>query len=458
MSTVSTASTQTDEALPLLDPHREWCALPGRRTRSRGTGERGAAATADAFAQVRARVEAEGVWKAEPAPGREREPLLALPSLATLHPRAEPVLRARAETLVACLQLLVRRYQDDEELRDFLDVPPVLRRWVLEQPDPAGLRVDLCRLDLLGDTLGTLRLLEFNPSCPGGVLSAGMLNRFWRESALGPLLAEWEVPEAPVEGHTWFADWLLRHGRARGLGEEETRPVGLFRPPRGTSFEFGLMKHQLRALGAEPVELDPAAPGEATGVRLGYLKYIPVDTRPAAGWDTFCDRVRTGDLVVPNVPGERWVAENKLCLAALSDPRFRHLFTPEQRAALDALVPYGRKLGDGITVAEAVRERARLVLKAPYSCRGQSVLLGAATEPGVWERAVRDPGHRGWLVQERVDTAPLETDEGPYFRDLVVPVLEGRVIGYGSRMSHGHLLNAARGGGTPVLFAPHPLG
>lgn len=413
---------------------------------------------AEAFAEVRARVEAEGLWKAEPAPGREREPLLALPALATLHPRAEPVLRERAETAVACLQLLVRRYQHDEELRDFLGVPPVLRRWVLEQPDPAGPRVDLCRLDLLGDTLGTLRLLEFNASCPGGVLSAGMLNRFWRESALGALLAEWELPEAPVEGPTWFADWLLRHGRAHGLGEDETRRVGLFRPPGGTDFEFGLMKRQLRAHGVEPVELDPARPERAAGLRLGYLKYIPVDTRPAAAWDTFRDRVRRGDLVLPNVPGERWVAENKLCLAALSDPRFRHLFTAGQRAALDALVPHSRKLGDGITEAEAVRERARLVLKAPYGCRGQSVLIGADTGAGEWERAVRDPELRGWLLQERVVTAPLETDDGPYFRDLVVPVLEGRVIGYGSRISHGHLLNAARGGGSGVLFAPHPLG
>ncbi|MDJ1131631.1 hypothetical protein [Streptomyces iconiensis] len=449
-------STHSDEGLPLLDPQRELCGLLGTGS-GKHRRERDATSTAEAFAEVRERVAAERLWKAEPAPGHGREPLDALPALAALDPRSEPVLRARAETAVACLQLLVRRYQDDEELRDFLAVPPVLRRWVLDQPDPAGLSVDLCRLDLLGDTLGTVRVLEFNASCPGGVLSAGMLNRFWRESSLSPLLEEWALPEAPIERPTWFADWLLRYGLSHGLAEEETHRVGLFRPPHGTTFEFGLMTDQLRALGRKVVELDPADPEPARGVRLGYLKYIPVDARPAAEWDTFCDRVRRGDLAVPNVPGERWVAENKLCLAALSDPRFRRLFTDPQRATLDALVPYSRKLGDGITEDEAVRERALLVLKAPYSCRGQSVLIGADTAPEEWERAVRDPARKGWLVQEKVSTPALETAEGPYFRDLVVPVLEGRVIGYGSRMSHGHLLNTARGGGTPVLFAPHPL-
>lgn len=489
-----------DPGWPLVDPDRDVRLLPD------GTGHGRDAAAVRAvragFEEVRARVVAEGVWKAEPAPGRVREPLHALPALAALHPLAEPVLRYRVETLVSCLQTLVRRYPYDAELRDFLGVPAAMDAVVhayreaaasagkaegaaahrettaagrenttadgenaaADGEDAAGPAVDLCRLDLLGSTLGTVRVLEFNPSCPGGLLSAGMLGRFWRESAAAPALEHWQVPPAPIEYPAWFADWLLAHGRRHGLEPPHLRKVGLFRPPEGTSFEFGLMAAQLRARGSEPVEADPADAAAVTALRLGYLKHLPVEGGPADTWHTFHAQLRrfagrppVPALVVPNLPAERWVAENKLCLAVLSDPRFRRLFPAAWRWSLDALVPWSRKLGDGITPAEAVAERARLVLKAPYSCRGRAVVIGADTPADEWERTVRSLGHRGWLVQEQVSAERLTSDEEPCHRDLVVPVLEGRVIGYGSRMSQGHLLNTARGGGTPVLYPPHPL-
>jgi hypothetical protein len=211
---------------------------------------------------------------------------------------------------VGCLQRLVRRYPRDAELRDFLAVPPLLDRWIIRHVRPETLTVDLCRLDLLGDRLDSVPVLEFNASSPGGVIFTGMVNRFWRQSSLGPLLAERGVTEAPFEGAEWFADWLLRYGRVRGVPEDDDRPVGLLHPRVSNKREFDEMREQLRRRGRTVVELQPDDP-RVGDLRLAYLKYIPLEPDEVAGWDAFCEQVTGGELVVPNALAERWVAENK---------------------------------------------------------------------------------------------------------------------------------------------------
>jgi hypothetical protein len=375
------------------------------------------------------------------------------PSVTVLDAVAEPILRQWVTRVVECLQLVVWCYSSDAQVQEALAVPPLLHRWILEHPAPQRLRVDFCRLDLLGDTLGTVKVLEFNASSPGAALSFGMLNRIWRESHPGAML-DGTAPTL-FEHPEWFANWLIGYGRRQGLSEEDTQRVGIFHSARSAANEYGIMDAQLRRRGRSPLVLRPDEVERADGLRLGYFKYIPHDFQEPAGWEVFCSRVSSRSLVIPNVLAERFVAENKLCLAVLSDPRFRRLFTPEQCRALDALVPYSRKLADGITCAEAIAGRVQFVLKAPYSCRGQQVIIGANTAAADWESAVRAPEHRGWLVQQRIVPQILPTERGHCFRDLVVPVLDGQVIGYGSRLSSDRIMNVARGGKMAAVFSPN---
>jgi hypothetical protein len=437
--------------VPLLDPERNLLGMPG----APGHPPAGVERVRRAHQEVRARIRADRLMDAAAPPdGTGGELFRAMPGVAMVHPPAEPELRWRVTNAVQCLERLVRRYPYDAELQEFLDVPQEFRPWILRETAPERLRVDFCRLDLLGSTLGTVRVLEFNASSPGGMISVGTVNRYWRQSSLGGLLTEWGVPDAPFERPEWFADWLTGYGRDHGVAEEDRRSIGLFHHRSTTGYEMAQVSAQLRRRGCTPVALEPADLASDSPLRLGYLKYFPLDVRKIESWETFCARLTAKRLRVPNPLAERWVAENKLCLAALSDPRFRRLFTPRQRAALDAFVPFSRKLGDGVSTAEAVSERARFVLKAPYGCRGESVVIGAETPPEEWQQLVRGPDRRGWLVQERIGTPVVEVTGGRYFRDLVVPVLDGRIIGYGSRMSQGHLLNVARGGAASTVFAP----
>ncbi|MET8546612.1 hypothetical protein ABZW03_39265 [Kitasatospora sp. NPDC004799] len=375
-----------------------------------------------------------------------------LPAVGVLHPRAEPLLRERVLTAVDCLQRIVRAYPASPALQDFLEVPPVLHRWIVRHPRPESLTVDFCRLDLFGDRLGTARVLEFNASSPGSVIGAGVLARLWRRTAgVGALLDEWRVPPGRFEEADWFTAWLVAHGRAHGLTEEQTRHVGIFHTT-GRNPDRHLIAEQVRRGGRTTVQRVPSDYSPGDGIRLGYLKHVPADPRPVRGWDRFCAAVTDGELVVPNVLAQRWVAENKLCLAVLSDPRFAHLFPPAARAALRSIVPWSRKLGDGITVEQAVAERPRLVLKAPYGYFGSSVRIGREHGPEEWAGLVRAPRHRGWLVQERVAPATV----GALTRDLCVAVLDGTVLGYVSRANRSSLVNLARGGGLQTVLSSRP--
>ncbi|MER6949543.1 hypothetical protein ABT294_36575 [Nonomuraea sp. NPDC000554] len=431
--------------VPLVDPERRL-----------GDASALAPEVRRAWRQVRERVVAESLMQVA-QPGEERRPFPVLPMLAALHPEAEPELRRRVTGVVGCLEQLVRQYPADAELQEFLAVPPLLHRWIMEEPGGRELTIDYCRLDLLGSDLGDVRVLEFNPSSPGGVISSGMLTRFWRESSLGPVLADWAAPPAPFERHDWFARWLLEYGRERGV-PDNGHPIGLYHASRSTRFELDQVQRQLSGCGREAMLMRPCEVGRADGVELGYFKFIPIELDEVPQWDRFCARLVEGTIVVPNRLGARWVAENKLCLAALSDPRFRRLFHGSDAAQLDTLVPYSRKLGDGIDEAEVIRRREELVLKAPYSFHGKDVHIGGEHDQRSWERVVSAPGHQGWLVQERLRAGALNAGDGtPYLHDLVVPVLGGRVIGYSSRANTGPLLNGAQGGGAYTLFSPHPL-
>ncbi|WP_126635091.1 hypothetical protein [Embleya hyalina] len=380
-----------------------------------------------------------------------------LPAVSVLERTAERILRRRVLTVVRCLERVVECYPDDPALRDFLGVPAVLHRWILRHDRRERPLVDFCRPDLVGANLGSVRVLEFNPSSPGGVMVAGSVNRMWRRSPAGAVLAEWSVPDTPMEQPTWFADWLVTHGRERGVSDAAAGRIALVRGRRQSRFEVEVMRAQFTARGRALIPVDADDDAALSEFALAYLKHIPADAAEVERWDGLCARLTAGDLIAPNVLAERWVAENKLCLAVMSDPRFRHLFTPAQHTALHALVPWSRKLGDGVSVAEAIAGRVDLVVKAPYGFRGQAVHMGVDTDPHTWAGLLRDPARRGWLVQERVAPSCVDTDGGRYMRDLKVAVLRGRVIGYGSRMGRNHVLNGALGSAMAAVFAPHTL-
>ncbi|MEY9929081.1 hypothetical protein ABH926_003721 [Catenulispora sp. GP43] len=374
------------------------------------------------------------------------------PAVAVLDPVAEPEIQRRVLSVVSALHRILQGYSEDAGLREYLQIPEHLARWVDRDLERGPARVDLCRFDLVGASLGSLRVLEFNCNCPGGLLYSGMVDTYWRAApGMDAVISAWGAPPSRIEHETWFADWLLGLGRRNGGGREPA-DVTLFRPDHGNQLELEQMAAQLSRLGVTAKVCDATRYGAGHGPGVGYLKHsVPVDADPSA-WTEFCEAVVTGRLTIPSGLAGRWIADNKLCLAVMSDPRFDSLFKPEERQAINALVPFSRRFGDGISKTEVLASRGELVAKRAYGTQGRYVVVGREVTAERWQDLIRNEAGGDWLFQEYVPTGSVGSSTGERYRDLSPCVVDGEIWGYASRISGNALMNVAQGGARQPVF------
>ena len=432
---------------PLIDPNRDLIGLP----------EMPGLVRSEARRVFRAHPWVVEQMVAEKILTKQMANTIISPGFSALHDSIEQQIRRQIMVAFSCLEHIARIYVHDQELQEYLDLPSIVQQWVLPDLPDSLRRIDLCRLDLLGENLGALRILEFNANNPAGLIRSGTLARLWRQVPnIADLLDEWKVATAPFEQQDWFIQRLLALGASHGLVGFETRKIGLFYDPENPYSELTSMEKQVLRAGSVPILLNPMSTVVPEDVHLGYLMYNPrtilLNTNH---WDAFCARVSSGQLVIPNPFAGRLVTENKLCLAVMSEPRFRRLFTVPQRQALDALIPWSRKLGDGITTAEAITNQRNLVLKAPYGSRGELVYLGRQHSREDWAALLCDPSRYGWLIQQYLHAPQIDTAHGPYYRDFCVWIVNGKIAGYTSRISQRRRLNLAQGGAIQVVFGRH---
>lgn len=375
------------------------------------------------------------------------------PVVSGLEPRAERVLRERCLTVLACLERIAAAYHSDPELREFLDVPCPLREWVLADERATERRIDYCRFDVIGDHLPDLRVLEFNGEYPLGLLTTGLLARYWRRApVVGELISGWNTTESLIEGDTWLIDELLALGATQGVGGEH---VALLCAAQFRAFpEIVLLAQQARRRGLVPVIVEPQELVSEPGVRLAFLVYPTFALLAGlAGYPALAERILTGELVVSNGITGRAVGSNKLALAVMSDPRFQRLFTGVERDAIAALVPWSRKLGAGMSADEALAQREDVVLKAPYEAQSRAVYIGREHSPARWRELVESAARQGWLVQEFVSSQRIVTQDGAFYRTLGVGIANGHVVGYTARLSTSLLATFVTGGGVQSVFA-----
>jgi len=166
------------------------------------------------------------------------------------------------------------------------------------------------------------------------------------------------------------------------------------------------------------------------------------------------------------------IPHKKAFFAVLTDDRFAHLFTGEQRAVISAHVPWTRVVRDTGTTRDGTaidlaahlrRHRDRFVLKPNDEYGGTGVTLGWETDERAWDeaiaRALRE-SDRGWIAQERIairrETFPVCEAGGIVERDMLVDfapyLFRGRVAGFLTRLSATGLANVTAGGGQVPAF------
>jgi uncharacterized circularly permuted ATP-grasp superfamily protein len=173
------------------------------------------------------------------------------------------------------------------------------------------------------------------------------------------------------------------------------------------------------------------------------------------------------------------IPHKKAFFAVLTDERYASMFTDDERALIDAHVPWTRVLSDtrtkyddhAIDLLSYVRQhRERMVIKPNDEYGGSGVTLGWETNASQWDavidRALADAARgddgTAWVVQEKI---PVRRELFPVFdpasdrvemREMLVDfapyLFRGKLAGFLTRLSASGLANVTSGGGQVPAF------
>lgn len=374
-----------------------------------------------------------------------------------VHAAAIDAARARVEAYVAALDRLLAMYLESAATRAWFGLPGASEELILAHGrDNATIRV--CRLDgyVVGTSggAGRLQILENNADAPAGTLFTPRLNSFARRV--------WGVdaePRLPMErSEAPFLDFLVAAARREapriavlqqaGKSNRESIEVVAALATRGIAAEL-----------ADPRELEPSTHGFVLHGNLVDVIWNKINT---VSWDDFvkdqpalvsawCRTLETGATVHINGFAARSVAEAKTALAYLQHPAFLAGLDPASRDAVSALLPPCQRL-DEDTLELALSRQSELVLKQRYDIRGDGVTIGREVSDQVWRRRVRESVGTGAIIQAYVEPTRVpvlfEGDDEPVElrHSLDWFLFDGRVVGLGSKASHGFKVNLFQGG------------
>lgn len=163
------------------------------------------------------------------------------------------------------------------------------------------------------------------------------------------------------------------------------------------------------------------------------------------------------------------LVHKKAIFAFLTDERYTHVLTPEQKFAVQEHIPWTRMLresktrfrGLGIDLVEFVRSnRQYFVIKPNDDYGGAGVTLGFAASETEWDDAIRTGLEKGHVVQETVEIhrEPFlvkkdgDWTEVPSIVDLDPYIFGPMMGGILTRVSGSNLANVTAGGGTLPMF------
>jgi hypothetical protein len=369
---------------------------------------------------------------------------------------------------------------DPEALADFYDLGsrPMAKLLLAE---PSGLAETICRGDFV-DTEEGPRCLEWN---------AGNLGA-WQAPALSPFLAAAE-PLAPffaeAGGEPSWIDTprrLLRHAVASclarpGLVDRELNVLVVagappFDPPTHPAAAYRTALRDALAELAPRVDGDVlVAPPEAVESWSGPLRaggrrfHAVIEQNPALNPPDLYRAFKAGELMLLTGPATL-ILGDKRNLALLSEHADSPRFSAEERALIQATVPWTRLVRPGTTVRRGrevdllrlVRAgRAELVLKKGLSVGGREVVMGPAVAEAAWREAVDGAlAEGGWIVQEAVDLLPYvfqagEAGRAPHRAIWGMFVFGGAAAGMLVRMAardFGPVVNVTQGADYGLAF------
>ncbi|KRT77222.1 MAG: hypothetical protein XU14_C0018G0040, partial [Armatimonadetes bacterium CSP1-3] len=238
--------------------------------------------------------------------------------------------------------------------------------------------------------------------------------------------------------------------------------------------EFVLFAEYFAAQGLECVITDPREVeytggrllAEGRPVDLIYKRVLLSELIDRGGRDHPVVRAVRDRAVCMVNPFRCKILHKKASLAVLSDERNAHLFDAQERQAIDAHIPWTRRVEERRTVFRGLpvdlvplilEHREQFVLKSNDEYGGRGITLGWETDAETWERTVVAAVAEPTVVQERVllpsEPFPSMIDGRLQIFDRMLDidpfiVYGAAVEGCITRLSTASLLNVTAGGGS----------
>jgi hypothetical protein len=333
------------------------------------------------------------------------------------------------------------------------------------------------RLDtFIIDDDGEMKLTEYNAETPAGAaygdaltdafIDLPVMRAFARSYEISPIPARQGILHVLL---ATYEEWLGRR--------ELPRIAIVDWPDVPTVTEFEMYRDYFRSRGIDCVIADPRDAeyrngrlsfGDDDPVDLIYKRVLIHELVDQCGIDSPMVRA-VRDRAVCMANGFRCkMLHKKASLAVLSDERNAHLFDSEERAAIDAHIPWTRTVVERKTLFEGreidlvafiAEQRERLVLKPNDDYGGAGITLGWTVDDATWKDAIARALAAPHIVQERVR---IPYEPYPSLVDGTVQIVDrmldtapfvsyGEYMeGYLTRLSTAALLNVTAGGGSTV--------
>ncbi len=327
---------------------------------------------------------------------------------------------------------------------------------------------------------GGLRFTEYNAETPaGGGYNDVLTEVFYALPVMREFLRTWDLRPLPARHNVLHAlvdcyeQWSGRRDRPVihivDWDEVPTRSEFLL-------FQDYFTRQGFRCHIVDPGELEYAE-GKLTGphgvVELIYKRVLLSELVERGTIDhPILRAVRDGRVCMVNPPACK-ILHKKASLAVLHDERNAALFTPEERTAIAASIPWTRVVSERHTTHEgrdvdlvpwAADHRDELVLKPNDEYGGKGIVLGWEVDDAAWRAALATALTEPYIVQQRIalpiEAYPSMVDGHVVFADRMVDTAP--YVAYGdhvdgclSRLAAASLINVTAGDGsqTPTFIA-----
>jgi uncharacterized circularly permuted ATP-grasp superfamily protein len=389
--------------------------------------------------------------------------------------REHAICRDRAAIVLRAFATAQRAALADDSVRAQLRLTDWEEQLVMVDPGFAAAS-PTSRLDAFFVDEGKgLRFTEYNAETPAGAAyndaltelfeAMPVMREFQRHHHLRPLPARAGVLRSLLGA---FEEWSSARAKPK-IAILDWREVPTFS-------EFVLFERYFASQGLECRIVDPREVEYEGGVlRAGefeisliYKRVLIHELVDQCGLDSPMIRA-VRDRAVCMANGFRCkMLHKKASLAVLSDEQNAHLFDNDERAAIDAHVPWTRTVVERKTrfdgrdvdlVPFMTENREQLVLKPNDDYGGAGITLGWTVDDAVWREAIARALAAPHIVQQRVripyEPYPSMVDGQVQVVDRMLDtapfVSYGEYMeGYLTRLSTAALLNVTAGGGSSV--------